>query len=217
MQTLEEHSRHVAELCADACRPFGLENTGRLMGWLHDAGKAAPDVQDHLRRLTCDKLTHSAAGMRWIWEQTARQSTSTRLAGQMIALAIGCHHSGRCDCLAPDGRVPWLERMRSDQARALYQPSVDAFFADCCREETLHALIGKAAGEIAVLYKATGGVLPEWAERNVRRDARWFGLGFLQRFLFSALVDADWTDTASFMNGTPLPGAPTDAQRLTVW
>ena len=217
VQTLEEHSRHVAELCADACRPFGLENTGRLMGWLHDAGKAAPDVQDHLRRQTCDKLNHSASGMRWIWEQTARQSTSTRLAGQMIALAIGCHHSGRCDCLAPDGRVPWLERMRSDQARALYRPSVDAFFADCCREETLHALIGKAAGEIAVLYKATGGVLPEGAERNVRRDARWFGLGFLQRFLFSALVDADWTDTASFMNGTPLPGAPTDAQRLAVW
>ena len=40
VQTLEEHSRHVAELCADACRPFGLENTGRLMGWLHDVGKA---------------------------------------------------------------------------------------------------------------------------------------------------------------------------------
>ena len=217
VQTLEEHSRHVAELCADACRPFGLENTGRLMGWLHDAGKAAPEAQDHLWHQTREKLNHSAAGMRWIWEQTARQRASVRMAGQMIALAIGCHHSGRCDCLAPDGNVRWLERMRSDQARALYQPSVDAFFADCCQEETLHALIGKAADEIAALYKAAGGLLPEGTERNVRRDARCFALGFLQRFLFSALVDADWTDTASFMNGTPLPDAPTDAQRLAVW
>ena len=217
VQTLEEHSRHVAELCADACRPFGLENTGRLMGWLHDAGKAAPEAQDHLWHQTREKLNHSAAGMRWIWEQTARQRASVRMAGQMIALAIGCHHSGRCDCLAPDGSVRWLERMRSDQARALYQPSVDAFFADCCQEETLHALIGKAADEIAALYKAAGGLLPEGTERNVRRDARCFALGFLQRFLFSALVDADWTDTASFMNGTPLPDAPTGAQRLAVW
>lgn len=217
VQTLEEHSRHVAKLCADACRPFGLENTGRLMGWLHDSGKAAPDVQDHLRRQTRGKLNHSAAGMRWIWEQTARQTASVRMAGQMIALAIGCHHSGRCDCLAPDGSVPWLERMGSDQARALYQPSVDAFFAGCCQEETLRPLIGKAAAEIAALYKTTGALLPGETATETRRDARWFGLGFLQRFLFSALVDADWTDTASFMNGTPLPDAPTGARRLTVW
>ena len=88
VQTLEEHSRHVAELCADTCRPFGLENTGRLMGWLHDVGKAAPEVQDHLWHQTREKLNHSAAGMRWVWEQTARQTASVRMAGQMIALAM---------------------------------------------------------------------------------------------------------------------------------
>lgn len=108
VQTLGEHSRHVAKLCADACRPFGLENTSRLMGWLHDSGKAAPDVQDHLRRQTREKQNHSAAGMRWIWKQAARQTDSVRMAGQMIALAIGCHHSGRCDCLAPDGSMEVL-------------------------------------------------------------------------------------------------------------
>ncbi len=53
--------------------------------------------------------------------------------------------------------------------------------------------------------------------KDIRRDAFRFGLGFLQRFLFRALVDADWTDTASFMNNQPIPSLPTDEQRQTVW
>lgn len=42
----------------------------------------------------------------------------------------------------------------------------------------------------------------------LRRDALQFGLGLIQRFLFGALVDADWTDTASFMNDTPFQRFP---------
>ena len=38
-----------------------------------------------------------------------------RLTGQIVALAIGCHHSGRCDYLSIYGSHPWLERMYSKQ------------------------------------------------------------------------------------------------------
>lgn len=40
-QTLREHSRHVAEMCAKACRSIGIENLGYLTGLLHDSGKAS--------------------------------------------------------------------------------------------------------------------------------------------------------------------------------
>ena len=82
-QTLEEHSRNVAQHCAALCRPFGLEKMGELTGWLHDVGKAAPSVQDHIQQQTAEKLNHSAAGMRWLWEQAASQNASVRLAGQI--------------------------------------------------------------------------------------------------------------------------------------
>ena len=155
--------------------------------------------------------------MRWLWEQTAGQSDSVRLAGQMAALAIGCHHSGRCDYLAPDGSQPWLERMCSQQAQALYEESVDAFFSDCCTRQEMESLIQAAALEVAALYKRAKTILPKGEDRQQRQDALQFGLGLAQRLLFSALVDADWTDTASFMGSTPLPSFPSDSQRQATW
>ena len=217
IQTLGDHSRNVARLCAAICRPFGLEKLGELTGWLHDMGKGAPSVQNHLRQQTREKLNHSAVGMRWIWEQTAQRSDSVRLTGQMAALAIGCHHSGRCDYLAPDGSSPWLERMHSEQAQPLYQESVDAFFGDCCSEREMQFLIQEAAQEVAALYKEAKTILPKGMPRDIRQDAMQFGLGLIQRFLFSALVDADWTDTANFMDNTALPSFSTDGQRQATW
>ena len=217
VQTLAEHSRNAARLCAALCRPLGLEKLGELTGRLHDMGKSCQPVQDHIRQQTREKLNHSAAGMRWLWEQTAGQSDSVRLAGQMAALAIGCHHSGRCDYLSPDGGQPWLERMCSQQAQGLYEESVDAFFSDCCTRQEVEYLIQAAALEVAALYKRAKTILPKGEARQQRQDALQFGLGLAQRLLFSALVDADWTDTASSMGRTPLPSFPSDSQRQATW
>lgn len=217
IQTLELHSKNVGELCSAICRPFGLKKTGKLIGLGHDMGKSASPIQMHIRQQTKEKLNHSAAGMRWIWEQTKGQGGFVRLAGQMVSLTIGCHHSGRCDYMAPDGSQPWLERMYSERAESLYQESVDAFFADCCTHQEMQTLIQESAQEIKALYNQAKTILPTEMCKDIRRDAFRFGLGFLQRFLFSALVDADWTDTASFMNNQPIPSLPTDEQRQTVW
>ena len=64
VQALAEHSRNTARLCAAICRPLGLEKLGALTGWLHDMGKAAQPVQEHIRQQTGEKPNHSAAGMR---------------------------------------------------------------------------------------------------------------------------------------------------------
>ena len=217
IQTLAEHSRNVARLCANICRPFGLEKLGELTGLLHDCGKSNYSCQTHIRLQTKEKVNHSAAGMHWIWEHTAGAVGSVRLAGQMAALAIGCHHSGRCDYISVDGSQPWLERMRSEQALRLYRESVDTFFASCCDEAGVRTLIEAAAREVAALHKKAKTILPEHMDKERRRNACAFGLGLAQRFLFSALVDADWTDTACFMDGLPLPPVPSDSQRQAGW
>ena len=217
IQTLREHSENVAMHCAAICRPFGLENLGRLTGYLHDMGKSAPDVQDHLWNQTKEKLNHSAAGMRWIWERTEKSDNYVRLTGQIIALAIGCHHSGRCDYLGIDGSRPWLERMFSKQADLFYHESVTRFFSECCEEIEIRRLIQEAAEEIHTIFLKARTIIPKEASENANKNALFFGLGFIQRFIFSALVDADWSDTASFMNHLPLPSFPSDDTRLATW
>lgn len=217
IQTLREHSENVAMHCAAICRPFGLENLGRLTGYLHDMGKAAPDVQDHLWNQTKEKLNHSAAGMRWIWGQTEKSDDSVRLTGQIVALAIGCHHSGRCDYLGIDGSRPWLERMFSKKADPFYHESVTRFFSECCEEIEIRRLIQEAAQEIRTIFPKAQTIIPKEASENANKNALFFGLGFIQRFIFSALVDADWSDTASFMNHLPLPSFPSDDARLATW
>ena len=217
IQTLREHSENVAMHCAAICRPFGLENLGRLTGYLHDMGKAAPDVQDHLWNQTKEKLNHSAAGMRWIWVQTEKSDDSVRLTGQIVALAIGCHHSGRCDYLGIDGSRPWLERMFSKKADSFYHESVTQFFSECCEEIEIRRLIQEAAQEIRTIFPKAQTIIPKEASENANKNALFFGLGFIQRFIFSALVDADWSDTASFMNHLPLPSFSSDDARLATW
>ena len=62
IQSLKQHSENVAEYCARVCQPLGLENLGRLTGWLHDAGKSHRNVQKHLRDQTNERINHSSAG-----------------------------------------------------------------------------------------------------------------------------------------------------------
>ena len=44
-----------------------------------------------------------------------------------------------------------------------------------------------------------------------------FQMGFIQRFLFGALVDADWIDTSCYMNQTFLPHSTSLEERQKLW
>lgn len=208
-QSLEEHSRNVAFLCGKACRSIGLENLGKLTGLLHDMGKASPDVQDYLYGKSFpSKLNHSSAGMRWVWETFQNQKQSYRLASQMASIAIGCHHGTRCDVFLPDtGEERWLERMYSEKADPLYHESIHAFFDSCISEPEVIALMDLAAKEVLSLYQSLNALSHDCVSSGDPKDrsvSLQFMLGLTQRFLFAALVDADWSDTAAFASNTPL-------------
>ena len=221
VQTLQEHSRHVAEICAALSGRIGLRNLGYLTGLLHDAGKAHPKWQTHLRENTSEKPGHAYAGMLWLWENRTGGGDSQNLAAQFATLAIGCHHSGRCDMISPDGIDCFRERMAAAHADSMYMESMNHFFAHCCTKAEVYALLESAAEELRALCGRVAAAFPlqgedRQANKRYANSVR-FAMGLVQRFLFSALVDADWTDTACFMQNRPLPKEPDDIQRQGTW
>ena len=198
IQSLKQHSENVAEYCARACQPLGLENLGRLTGWLHDAGKSHSNVQKHLRGQTNERINHSSAGMRWLWENYGGETASppSRLTAQMAALAIGSLHSERMDLFDLGGVEPWIKHMYSEQAQELYEESCRAFFADCISETEIRQMFAKAAQEVECLVRkirTQEGKKPRLCIYQVM-------LGLAHRFLFAALIDADWLDSGNYYN-----------------
>ncbi len=210
IQPLTVHCLNAARLCGEACAPLGLEKLGYLTGLLHDMGKSSEDFQQRIMGLSGGRVNHSSAGMRWIMERAAGMSASTYLAAQMAAAAIGCHHGARCDMVSPLGHEDWLDRIHSESADGNYDESVWRFFGEVVPEAGADALLAEAGGEVRELRLKLNRLFTAEAQRS-------FALGLTQRLLFSALVDADWADTAGFMDGRELPGRAGGEERAAVW
>ena len=84
-------------------------------------------MQGRIRGETKQRFNHSSAGMRWIVDKVNGMPASAHLAAQMAALAIGCHHGGRCDVVSPLDKEPWKDRMYSEDAKKLYVESAENF------------------------------------------------------------------------------------------
>ncbi len=215
IQLLATHSHAVAQLCGNACRTIGLEHLGRVTGLAHDAGKSCQIVQSYLKgEWDGEKLNHSSAGARYLWETFGKDAkkSSYRLAAQFAAVAIECHHGTRCDLYSPeDGSQPWLDKLYSEKADPLYQESCERFFSQCISKEEVAAEMDLAAKEVLALYRKLSALADQISPPGSPEAARTFQfmLGLVQRFLFGALVDADWSDTADFENGPqPEPKLP---------
>lgn len=87
-QSLLEHLGNVAHLAERFARPFQSERFAEWLGWWHDAGKIAPDVQAYLKDpdATPPGPDHSSAGM--LAAESLLPSLAFNVAG---------HHGGLSD------------------------------------------------------------------------------------------------------------------------
>ncbi len=106
-QTLHDHLKNVAELAARFAGAFGAGRFGAWLGWWHDAGKCAPDVQAYLRGETDAPRgpDHSSAGM-----------LEANRVDPPLAFNVAGHHGGLSD----------RERLRERIARKEAEPRVVA-------------------------------------------------------------------------------------------
>lgn len=184
-QSLAAHSHSVASLCAHFAGKLGLESIGFMIGVLHDGGKARGVYQNYLLHnapASGEKIDHSTFGARLVHELSiSNPSPYHPLLNQLAAVAICSHHGGLIDCLTPDGQAQYEKRISPD-TELDYKECMDNFFKECISSEDLSALYDKSLFEICNLWERV-------------RPTGYFGIGMLQKFLASCLIDADRYDT----------------------
>jgi CRISPR-associated endonuclease/helicase Cas3 len=203
-QPLAKHLEQAADIAEKLAAKVGLSEIGKIMGLLHDFGKASKAYQDYLRtkegKVSPDEdgyseakrgeVDHSTAGAQLVYEKLANRGQEGKILAQFLALAIASHHSGLIDCLKPDGFNEFQRRIEKEDANTHLEearkklPDIEKQL-----DEILAQPIEKHFYQV---------VFESMTEASDSKDTRWFKRGLLARFLLSCVLEADRLNTADF-------------------
>ena len=169
-QTLEDHLTKVADLAADFAKSFGCEKLAYAAGLLHDLGKAHDEFQTHLEKSELEnKSDRCRVNHSEAGAAFAYNNIESPLKDLIANVVIG-HHTG----LADYDNGPASYKYRKERG----EKDLDVI------KEQIAPYLQKLP-DPASLTQIGFKLSPE-------------SYHFLVRFVFSALVDADWLDTERF-------------------
>lgn len=195
-QLLETHLLGAKNLAESFGTKIGIGHITGLAGMLHDMGKFTKEFMDYLidavnhpeappKRGSVD---HSTAGVRLLYDlyHKVQIERDKGILAEIVGNAIISHHSYLHDYLNPDLESPYLRRVRDKDDITEYDRSVQLFFERVMSEEEFHHYVNQAALELKGYLS-----IPS----SFSTEAKCM---FLTKFVFSALIDADRTDTRRF-------------------
>lgn len=206
-QILWTHLFETSVLAENYAGKIGLPRCGKLLGLLHDLGKASHEFQNYLLSgegiLDSDaddyidpstmrgKIDHSTAGAQTIYKTLFSKSPEGKLTGQLLSMVIASHHSGLIDCLTPEGVDNFTRRLEKSEEKAHFQEAYSNL--DANQQDQISKLLSDE-----LLIKEVITKVSLMKEENESKETFDFKLGLLARFLLSCLLDADRLNTADF-------------------
>lgn len=206
-QSLVVHLTEASQLAERFASKIGLPEIGKILGLLHDFGKASVQFQGYLRSkqglISPDEdgyvdaqrgeVDHSTAGAQLIFEKLKDRGQEGKILAQFLALAIASHHSGLIDCLKPDGFNEFERRINKDK-ELTHLAQAKRKLPDI--ERQLDKMLDQP------IEKKFFERLKETSEPNDSQSTLPFKHGLLARFLLSCLLEADRLNTADFEYST---------------
>lgn len=196
VQDLKDHLLHVAALCRGYMERMGCPAMGYLVGLFHDAGKAGASFQNRMEAIASgqpdpgQKGGHASAGAVLLHRLGGEQGDmSKRYVMQAMCEAIFSHHAALPDNISPEGEDGYEARMRCDESE--FQEIQEYFLREIISREELGRLLRQACKEAETLIRKIKAYV------GMSRQEFEFFLGLAEKMLLSALIDADWLDSAT--------------------
>ncbi|MEC6898234.1 CRISPR-associated helicase Cas3' [Photobacterium piscicola] len=218
IQTVAQHLSETGEICRIFAKKINLEQTGLILGLLHDFGKYSQSFQNYIQsaqglidpddvyfvdaKANKGKIDHATAGAQYLYEALKNygEQGQGELCGQLLALCIASHHSGLIDVLAADFNKGNIFNTR------IQKPEDKAHLQECRNNadpeiiDHLNQLLKPAEGTPPLLKELLQKIFPLLgpSHETANTTINSFNVGFLTRFLFSCLIDADRLNSAEF-------------------
>lgn len=196
-QTLKDHLLEVKALAESYGEKLDVRHLTGLAGMLHDLGKYTQEFQEYLLEAVHNpnsppkrgSVDHSTAGGKLLYELFHKDGKTNPYKGivaEIVGNAVISHHSYLQDFLNPELESSYLKRVQ-DKELTEFERTKQFFFEYVMKKEVFMNYVETAANELEkFLSKASS--LGKIEEK----------LMFLTKFIFSAIIDADRTNTRIF-------------------
>ncbi|WP_440116833.1 CRISPR-associated helicase Cas3' [Paenibacillus sp. QZ-Y1] len=198
-QWVEAHLLGVQKLSETFGNKLKIRHITGLAGMLHDMGKFTTAFLEYIIEAVhhpeisrkAKKIDHSTAGGRLLYHffHTGKIEREKGMLAEIVGNAIISHHSYLHDYMDPDLKSPYLYRVRDKQDVIDFDKSVQLFFESVMSEDEFQQYVNQAVSELMQFLD-----IPSTFTREKK-------CMFLTKFVFSALIDADRTDTRRFEEG----------------
>lgn len=195
VQTVKDHLLEVKELAEQYGTPMGMKYLCGLAGVLHDFGKYSNAFCEYIIEAVHNpdsppkkgSVDHSTAGAKLLYDLFHKDNIvpEKAIVAEVVGNAIISHHSYLHDFFTPELDSKYLTRVR-DKEIPEYDHMVENFFTYVMNERDFHHYVDQATKELLLFIQNEP---PESYEKQ---------LMFLTKFIFSALIDADRTNTRLF-------------------